>query len=141
MGVLWGYKKKPTKMDIDCSKVVDNNDDEPHQTNIIYSDKIDSNHAKIDPTMAQDPRVISNLLALERTTMPECEYFRHLQRDIQPFMRKVVTTWMLEVGIFFLFFFYKFLNLFNVLWKIFVYVIFVVLFFIPQIYYIPVICF
>lgn len=92
-------------MDIDCSKIVAiNNDDEPQQqSNIIVSDKIDSNHAKIDPTMAQDPRVIFNLLALERSTMPECEYFRHLQRDIQPFMRKVVTTWMLEVKFFFKF--------------------------------------
>lgn len=67
---------------------------------IISAEKVDSNFAEMDPTMASDPRVIVNLLALERSTMPHCDYFRHVQRDIQPFMRKVVTTWMLEVGLF-----------------------------------------
>lgn len=60
---------------------------------------MDCNFAEVDPTLASDPRVILNLLALERSTMPPCDYFRNIQRDIQPFMRKVVTTWMLEVGI------------------------------------------
>lgn len=55
-------------------------------------------YAKMDPAMGKDPRIIANLLALERSTMPHCDYFRHIQRDIQPFMRKVVTTWMLEVS-------------------------------------------
>lgn len=65
--------------------------------NDISSEKIDSNFAEMDPTMARDPRIIVNLLKLERSTLPQCDYFRHIQRDIQPYMRKVVTTWMLEV--------------------------------------------
>lgn len=66
-------------------------------SNDISSEKMDCNYAEMDPSMACDPRVIINLLNLERSTMPQCDYFRHIQRDIQPFMRKVVTTWMLEV--------------------------------------------
>lgn len=61
------------------------------------TEQMECNTADMDPAMASDPRIIANLLALERSTMPHCDYFRHVQRDIQPFMRKVVTTWMLEV--------------------------------------------
>lgn len=63
------------------------------------AEQMECNTADMDPTMANDPRIIVNLLALERATMPHCDYFRHVQRDIQPFMRKVVTTWMLEVSV------------------------------------------
>nr|XP_032519500.1 G1/S-specific cyclin-D2-like [Danaus plexippus plexippus] len=38
-----------------------------------------------------------NLLTLERVHALHTDYFQHVQIDIQPFMRKVVTTWMLEV--------------------------------------------
>lgn len=30
--------------------------------------------------------------------MPESYYFEELQTDVEPYMRKVVTTWMLEVS-------------------------------------------
>lgn len=83
-----------TNMDTKACASNGNNSD----VHIISAEKVDSNFAEMDPTMARDPRVIVNLLALERSTMPHCDYFRHVQRDIQPFMRKVVTTWMLEVG-------------------------------------------
>lgn len=53
--------------------------------------------ADMDPTMANDPRIILNMLMLERETMPRLDYFQSVQTDILPFMRKVVTTWMLEV--------------------------------------------
>lgn len=59
-------------------------------------------YAPIDPMMSTDPRIIPNLHALEKESMPSCDYFKHVQDDIQPFMRKVVTTWMLEVKINFL---------------------------------------
>lgn len=63
----------------------------------------DSNIAKIDPQIFQDDRVIQNLLNDEHFFMPKCNYFEEVQTDIEPFMRKVVTTWMLEVScIFFL---------------------------------------
>ena len=50
-----------------------------------------------DPAIMEDPGVMQNLLALEKTTMPTQAYFEHIQYDIEPFMRKLVTTWMLEV--------------------------------------------
>ena len=56
-------------------------------------------YALVDPLLSSDPRVIPNLLLLEGASMPPCDYFQTVQDDIQPFMRKVVTTWMLEVMI------------------------------------------
>lgn len=44
-----------------------------------------------------DNRVLQNLLRSESSSVPNCDYFETVQNDIQPFMRKVVTTWMLEV--------------------------------------------
>lgn len=49
-----------------------------------------------------DNRVLQNMLKTEMLWMPNCDYFETVQRDIQPFMRKVVTTWMLEVSNFYL---------------------------------------
>lgn len=77
---------------------MDNKPSSTSSTSTMGNKMMDSNFAAMDPTMATDPRVILNLLSLERATMPQCDYFKHTQRDIQPFMRKVVTTWMLEVG-------------------------------------------
>ncbi|KAG5882106.1 hypothetical protein JTB14_016869 [Gonioctena quinquepunctata] len=53
--------------------------------------------AKRDRSIFDDPRVINNLLNEEAFSIPKCDYFQTVQNDIQPFMRKVVTTWMLEV--------------------------------------------
>lgn len=63
---------------------------------IIY-DEVDSQFAEADPTMVADVRVIQNLIGLERLTIPSCNYFGSVQQDIEPNMRKIVTTWMLEV--------------------------------------------
>lgn len=58
----------------------------------------DNNFAVNDKAISQDPRVILNLMALERATIPHLDYFRLVQADLKPFMRKIVTTWMLEVS-------------------------------------------
>ncbi|XP_026491511.2 G1/S-specific cyclin-D2-like [Vanessa tameamea] len=50
-----------------------------------------------DRALDRDPRLLLNLLTLERVHALHTDYFQHVQIDIQPFMRKVVTTWMLEV--------------------------------------------
>lgn len=50
-----------------------------------------------DPVIFNDVRVINNLLCLEKQYVPSCDYFSMVQMDIKPFMRKVVSTWMLEV--------------------------------------------
>lgn len=51
-----------------------------------------------DRAIFKDDRVINNLLKDEQFYVPNCDYFTDVQNDIQPFMRKVVTTWMLEVS-------------------------------------------
>lgn len=54
--------------------------------------------AQTDPTLLFDDRVLQNLLTVEERYLPQCSYFKCVQKDIQPFMRKMVATWMLEVG-------------------------------------------
>ncbi|CAJ0946350.1 unnamed protein product [Ranitomeya imitator] len=53
--------------------------------------------AQTDPTLLFDDRVLQNLLTVEERYLPQCSYFKCVQKDIQPFMRKMVATWMLEV--------------------------------------------
>lgn len=64
----------------------------------VVGGRIDSNFAGIDPTMSRDPRVIENLIQLEGATIPRMDYFKSLQTDLKPFMRKFVAIWMLEVN-------------------------------------------
>ncbi|XP_039253498.1 G1/S-specific cyclin-D2-like [Styela clava] len=53
--------------------------------------------AKKDPVLVQDDRVLQNLLKQEEKYLPRTTYFECVQRDVKPYMRKVVATWMLEV--------------------------------------------
>jgi cyclin D2 len=55
--------------------------------------------AERDRVIFEDMRVLQNLLDLEIVYTPTCNYFGTVQKDIQPFMRKVVSTWMLEVSV------------------------------------------
>uniref|UniRef100_A0A8C4SF76 G1/S-specific cyclin-D2 n=1 Tax=Erpetoichthys calabaricus TaxID=27687 RepID=A0A8C4SF76_ERPCA len=53
--------------------------------------------ARPDPNLLYDDRVLQNLLILEERFLPQGSYFKCMQKDIQPFMRRMVATWMLEV--------------------------------------------
>ncbi|KAK7085761.1 G1/S-specific cyclin-D3 [Halocaridina rubra] len=53
--------------------------------------------AEEDPRLLADARVLDNLVQLQHFTMPPQDYFKHIQLDIQPYMRKVVTRWMLDL--------------------------------------------
>ncbi|XP_064095568.1 G1/S-specific cyclin-D2-like [Macrobrachium nipponense] len=53
--------------------------------------------AEADPTLLDDHRVLDNLLHLQPCSIPPQDYFVHIQNDIQPYMRKVVAKWMMEV--------------------------------------------
>lgn len=54
--------------------------------------------ARPDPNLLCDDRVLSSLLTIEeKNFVPQCSYFKVVQKDIQPFMRRMVATWMLEV--------------------------------------------
>ncbi|KAK2101456.1 hypothetical protein P7K49_019122 [Saguinus oedipus] len=49
-----------------------------------------------DRNLLQDDRVLQNLLTIEERYLPQCSYFKCVQKDIQPYMRRMVATWMLE---------------------------------------------
>ncbi|KAJ7427854.1 G1/S-specific cyclin-D3 [Pitangus sulphuratus] len=50
-----------------------------------------------DPQLLGDRRVLQNLLSLEERYSPRVSYFQCVQRDIQPYMRRMLAVWMLEV--------------------------------------------
>ncbi|KAI4882991.1 hypothetical protein NFI96_015801 [Prochilodus magdalenae] len=50
-----------------------------------------------DPNIYCDDRVLHSLLTVEDKFLPQGLYFSRVQRDIQPYMRRIVATWMLEV--------------------------------------------
>ncbi|XP_013410672.1 G1/S-specific cyclin-D2 [Lingula anatina] len=50
-----------------------------------------------DPVLLKDNRVLETLLRTEERYLPSASYFKCVQTDIKPFMRKMVATWMLEV--------------------------------------------
>lgn len=43
-------------------------------------------------------RVLHTMLKAEENYLPSPNYFKCVQKDIVPKMRKIVATWMLEVG-------------------------------------------
>lgn len=47
--------------------------------------------------LVEDDRVLQNLLKQEEKYLPRTTYFECVQRDVKPYMRKVVASWMLEV--------------------------------------------
>jgi len=51
----------------------------------------------LDKNLIKDERVLERLLKLEDHYIPQCDYFKVLQKEIMPYMRKLVVTWMFEV--------------------------------------------
>lgn len=62
---------------------------------ICFEDKVVL--AKIDPNILYDDRVLQSLLTIEDRFLPQCSYFKCVQKDIQPHMRRMVAGWMHEV--------------------------------------------
>jgi Cyclin, N-terminal domain len=52
--------------------------------------------ARADRAILDDSRVLSQLLRTEMHSVPSVDYFE-CKSELQPYMRRVVTTWMLEV--------------------------------------------
>lgn len=50
-----------------------------------------------DPQLLGDRRVLQNLLSQEERYSPNVSYFHCVQREIKPYMRKMLAFWMLEV--------------------------------------------
>ncbi|KAM9147351.1 G1/S-specific cyclin-D3 [Pangshura tecta] len=53
--------------------------------------------AERDPQLLGDRRVLQNLLCQEERYSPRVSYFHCVQKEIKPFMRKMLAFWMLEV--------------------------------------------
>lgn len=53
-------------------------------------------HSKEDPVLTQDSRVLTNLIQRQDHHVIE-DYFKTVQTEIRPHMRKIVSDWMLEV--------------------------------------------
>ncbi|XP_030576549.1 G1/S-specific cyclin-D2-like [Archocentrus centrarchus] len=53
--------------------------------------------AQPDPNILFDDRVLQSLLTIEDRFLPQCSYFQRVQKDIQPYMRRMVAGWMHEV--------------------------------------------
>lgn len=53
--------------------------------------------AKRDPQLLRDRRVMQNLLSQEERCCLRVSYFQCVQKEIQPYMRKMLAFWMLEV--------------------------------------------
>uniref|UniRef100_A0A4W4EZP1 Cyclin-like domain-containing protein n=1 Tax=Electrophorus electricus TaxID=8005 RepID=A0A4W4EZP1_ELEEL len=52
--------------------------------------------ASSDPVLARDGRVLQNLVHLQRANVSG-SYFRNVQTDLHPYMRRLLTIWMLQV--------------------------------------------
>ncbi|CAL8291962.1 unnamed protein product [Boreogadus saida] len=53
--------------------------------------------ARPDPVLLGDQRVLQSLLSIEERFLPQFSYFKIFQKELQPYMRRMVATWMLEV--------------------------------------------
>lgn len=53
--------------------------------------------AQPDLNILCDDRVLQSLLTIEDKFLPQCSYFQRVQKDIQPYMRRMVAGWMHEV--------------------------------------------
>lgn len=80
-------------MDLSCEENMQNSGNNSGNGRMV-----DMRVAGPDRALDRDPRLLVNLLTLERAHALHTDYFQNVQIDIQPFMRKVVTTWMLEVS-------------------------------------------
>ena len=54
--------------------------------------------ATLQPNLLNDPRVLTNMLQSEEMNMPSVNYFKTIQVDITPEMRRGVASWMHEVS-------------------------------------------
>lgn len=53
--------------------------------------------AVCDPVL-MDKRTVMNLLSVEKSQFLSETYFETVQTDVKPFMRRLLTAWMLEVS-------------------------------------------
>jgi len=83
--------------EIFCETLVESKPAKPAFIPQMYPKVLQVN-AQIDPTLVEDNRVLSNLIRNESRYLPKYpDYFRSVQVEVKPHMRKIVSDWMLEV--------------------------------------------
>ena len=91
----------PDFSDLRCTETLDDTvEDIPVEKPVTPLDPTNLPPVKAlpDPTLLQDDRVLQNLLRLEDKFLPAApDYFRFVQTEIVPSMRKIVADWMLQV--------------------------------------------
>ena len=70
---------------------------DPHMDVLFCGEGETIRRAFGDLTLLRDERVLHNLLFMEDKYLPVSDYFKVVQTEIRPFMRKIVAAWMLEV--------------------------------------------
>ena len=58
----------------------------------------------LDSNLLSDNRVLDSLMKLEEHYTPSSDYFKIIQKEITPYMRRLVVQWMFEVICLFSFF-------------------------------------
>ncbi|KAL2090539.1 hypothetical protein ACEWY4_012802 [Coilia grayii] len=65
------------------------------------ADELDTSGPNIraccDPVLTKDDRVWKNLMILEKLSQTSNSFFGSVQTDIQPYMRRILAVWMLQV--------------------------------------------
>lgn len=64
---------------------------------LLCCEKLDGCRAYADPDLLEDGRVLHNLFGYDDLYRLHQNYFELVQDDIKPYMRKIVSDWMLEV--------------------------------------------
>jgi len=83
--------------EIFCETLVESKPAKPAFIPQMYPKVLQVN-AQIDPTLVEDNRVLLNLIRNESRYLPKYpDYFRSVQVEVKPHMRKIVSDWMLEV--------------------------------------------
>ena len=78
--------------------------EQPQQNNTVFVNNLINrsldyvNTATEDPTFLTDRCLENALKAEEKRPQPICTYFKTVQKDITPPMRKIVAEWMMEVS-------------------------------------------
>jgi len=92
--------------EIFCEPIIENNHNHQKQNpmqNFYHQQqmypKLLEVRSQIDQTLVEDDRVLWNLIKNEQRYLPKYpNYFRTVQVEVKPHMRKIVSDWMLEVS-------------------------------------------
>ena len=89
--------------EIFCEPLIESKPPQKQNNNIYHQQqmypKLLQVKSQVDPSLVADTRVLSNLIRTESRYLPKYpNYFKTVQVEVKPHMRKIVSDWMLEVS-------------------------------------------